>query len=171
MTAPVRLDASTASALVDTRLIAPGIHCAGCISKIERGLSEIEGVETVRVNFSTKHVAVRHVAELPESTLINALEKLGFEAQTLADNPLAIDDKESRSLLRALAVAGFGMMNIMLLSVSVWSGAGGVTRELFHWLAALIAIPVIAYSGRPFFSSAWMATRGRHGICAPGDRT
>ena len=161
MTAPVRLDASTASALVDTRLIAPGIHCAGCISKIERGLAEIEGVETVRVNFSTKHVAVRHVAELPESTLIDALEKLGFEAQTLADNPLAIDDKESRSLLRALAVAGFGMMNIMLLSVSVWSGAGGVTRELFHWLSALIAIPVIAYSGRPFFSSAWMALKYR----------
>ncbi len=41
------------------------------------------------------------------------------------------------------------MMNIMLLSVSVWSGAGGVTRELFHWLSALIALPVVAYAGRP----------------------
>jgi len=79
----------------------------------------------------------------------------------LTDNPLAQDPGETRDLLRALAVAGFGTMNIMLLSVSVWSGAGGVTRDLFHWLSALIAIPVIAYSGRPFFASAAMALRYR----------
>jgi Cu2+-exporting ATPase len=58
-------------------------------------------------------------------------------------------------------VAGFGMMNIMLLSVSVWSGAGGVTRELFHWLSALIGLPVVIYAGRPFFASAAMALRHR----------
>jgi Cu2+-exporting ATPase len=59
-------------------------------------------------------------------------------------------------------------MNIMLLSVSVWSGAGGTTREMFHWLSALIAIPVIAYSGRPFFASAAMALRyGRTNMDVP----
>ncbi|HCJ21701.1 MAG TPA: nitrogen fixation protein FixI, partial [Erythrobacter sp.] len=58
-------------------------------------------------------------------------------------------------------VAGFGMMNIMLLSVSVWSGAEGVTRDLFHWLSAIIALPVVAYAGRPFFASAAMALRHR----------
>ncbi|MEH6700061.1 copper-translocating P-type ATPase, partial [Parasphingorhabdus sp.] len=71
-------------------------------------------------------------------------------------------------LIRALAVAGFGMMNIMLLSVSVWSGATGVTRDLFHWLSALIAVPVIAYAGRPFFASAAMALRsGRTNMDVP----
>jgi Cu2+-exporting ATPase len=53
------------------------------------------------------------------------------------------------------------MMNIMLLSVSIWSGADGPTRDLFHWLSALIALPVIAYAGRPFFASAWMALSHR----------
>src|SRR3546814_4578140 len=90
-----------------------------------------------------------------------SLRGLGLEAQPVPENPLARDDGESRMLLRALAVAGFGMMNIMLLSVSVWSGAGGATRELFHWLSALIALPTIAYAGRPFFSSALMALRYR----------
>lgn len=147
--------------LVDSRFTVPGMRCAGCIAKIERGLGELEGVDAARVNFSAKRVAVRHTRALDDDDLTEALRHLGFEAQAVAANPLAQDDKETRGLLRALAVAGFGMMNIMLLSVSVWSGAGGVTREMFHWLSAMIALPVVIYSGRPFFSSAAMALRYR----------
>ncbi|MXO47517.1 cadmium-translocating P-type ATPase [Erythrobacter vulgaris] len=147
--------------LTDSRYTVPGMRCAGCIAKIERGLQKVDGVDGVRVNFSAKRVAVRHDRSVDADTLIDAIGKLGFEAQAAESNPLGQDDAESRMLLRSLAVAGFGMMNIMLLSVSVWSGAGGVTRELFHWLSALIALPVVAYAGRPFFSSAAMALRHR----------
>ena len=153
--------AAREAALVDSRFTVPGMRCAGCIAKVERGLGSLPGVEAARVNFSAKRVAVRHLAQIDPFDLVRELEKLGFEAQLASDNPLAQDDKETRQLLRATAVAGFGMMNIMLLSVSVWSGAGGVTRELFHWLSALIALPVVAYAGRPFFSSALMALRHR----------
>jgi len=147
--------------LADTRFTVPGMRCAGCIAKIENGLAEVDGVETARVNFSAKRVAIQHRTSIDEGDLALALRKLGFEAQAVAANPLARDDKEAKALLRALAVAGFGMMNIMLLSVSVWAGAGGATKEMFHWLSALIAVPVVAYSGRPFFSSALMALRYR----------
>lgn len=150
-----------AGGLVDSRFTVPGIRCAGCIAKIERGLGALQGVDAVRVNFSAKRVAVRHVPAIDEDRLVEELKGLGFESEPAAANPLAQDDRTSKRLLRALAVAGFGMMNIMLLSVSVWSGAGGVTREMFHWLSALIALPVVAYSGRPFFSSAAMALRYR----------
>lgn len=161
MNAPVALEAEGGTGLVDSRFTVPGMRCAGCIAKIERGLGEIPGIEGARVNFSAKRVAVRHEPGIDDEALVRALERLGFEAQPVADNPLAQDDADTRMLLRALAVAGFGMMNIMLLSVSVWSGAGGVTRELFHWLSALIALPVVAYAGRPFFASAAMALRYR----------
>ncbi|PZT86956.1 MAG: cadmium-translocating P-type ATPase [Citromicrobium sp.] len=137
------------------------MRCAGCIAKIERGLQETAGVAAARVNFSARRVAVRHERTLDPEDLIAAIGRIGFEAQLAELTPPGQDEAESRMLLRSLAVAGFGMMNIMLLSVSVWSGAGGVTRELFHWLSALIALPVVAYAGRPFFSSAARALRHR----------
>lgn len=161
MNAPILLPLDAARAMADTRLTVPGMRCAGCIAKIERGLTAMDGIEAARVNFSARRVAVRHDDSFDEDGLVEALRGLGFEAQAVATTPLAQDDRESRMLMRALAVAGFGMMNIMLLSVSVWSGAGGVTRDLFHWLSALIALPVVAYSGRPFFASAAMALRHR----------
>jgi len=156
------------SQLTVSRFAVPAIRCAGCISKIENGLMDVPGIVSSRVNFSTKQVAISHLPELAEDQLRRAIETLGFEAQILADNPLSEERGSTDRLIRALAVAGFGMMNIMLLSVSVWSGATGVTRDLFHWLSALIAIPVIAYSGRPFIASAAMALRyGRTNMDVP----
>ena len=159
MNAPLPIATAAADGCIDSRFAVPGMRCAGCIAKIERGLLAIPGVATARVNFSAKQVAVSHAPDLTEDRLLAAIEALGFESQRLADNPLGNDRGETDRLLRALAVAGFGMMNIMLLSVSVWAGAGGVIRELFHWLSALIAVPVIAYAARPFFASAAMALR------------
>lgn len=147
--------------LTDSRFTVPGMRCAGCIGKIERGLAAVPGVASARVNFSARRVAVSHAAVIDAEALLEEIRKLGFEAERAADNPLARDDAETRRLLRALAVAGFGMMNIMLFSVSVWSGADVVTREMFHWISALIAVPVVAYAGRPFFASALMALRYR----------
>ena len=65
-------------------------------------------------------------------------------------------------LVRALAVAGFATTNIMMLSVSVWSGADATTRDVFHWLSAIIAFAALVYSGRIFFLSAWNVVRRGH---------
>ncbi|UAB78898.1 cadmium-translocating P-type ATPase [Erythrobacter sp. SCSIO 43205] len=168
MNAPVPLPQQTAAELTATRFTVPGIKCAGCIAKIERELVKVDGIASARVNFSAKRVAIEHEPNMDEASLTRALEQLGFEAQAVEENPLGADDKERTQLVRALGVAGFGMMNIMLLSVSIWSGAEGATRELFHWLSALIALPVIAYSGRPFFASALMALKhGRTNMDVP----
>ena len=160
MNAPV-LNLAAETPLVTTRLTVPGMKCAGCIGKIERELTKTPGIAAARANLSAKRVAISHDPALDEGALTAGLLALGFESQPVADNPLGSDDAERKRLTRALGVAGFGMMNIMLLSVSVWSGADGATRGLFHWLSAAIALPVVAYAGRPFFASAWMALKHR----------
>ena len=38
--------------LEETVLAVPGMHCAGCISKIERGMKDVPGVAAARVNLS-----------------------------------------------------------------------------------------------------------------------
>ncbi|OYX47770.1 MAG: nitrogen fixation protein FixI [Sphingomonadales bacterium 32-64-22] len=142
----------------DTVLAVPGMHCAGCMSKVERKLGTLPGVEAARVNLSARMVTVRHEQALPVRSLVEALEDIGFEAQDRTDKAFQ-RVSAVRPLLAPLAVAGFAAMNVMLLSVSVWSGAEGTTREMFHWLSALIAVPAIAFAGRPFFASAWKALR------------
>ena len=153
---------------VESQFAVPGIHCAGCIAKIENGLPATLGIASVRVNMAAKRVAIRHDAALTPPQLKAAISALGFEAEPLADPGLDVAAAENKALLRALAVSGFAAMNIMLLSVSIWSGATGATREMFHWLSALIALPTVAYAGQPFFRSAWAALRqGRTNMDVP----
>ncbi len=153
--------------LPETIFSVPGMRCAGCISKLETELPKAGGIVAARVNFTAKRVSITHLPDVKLPELLKAIAGLGFEAQPLG-SALRSADESSRDLLKALAVAGFAAMNIMLLSVSVWSGAEGATRDLFHWLSAAIALPAIAYSGRPFFKSAWTALRhGRTNMDVP----
>lgn len=148
-------------ALPVTDFAVPGMRCAGCIAKLENGLVLNPAIANARVNFTAKRVAITHLPDVTMPQLLAAIADTGFEAQPVID-PLADSaGGEAQQLLKAMAVAGFAMMNIMLLSVSVWSGATGVTRDLFHWLSAMIALPTVFYAGQPFFRSAWSALRKR----------
>ncbi|KIN64189.1 Nitrogen fixation protein FixI [Sulfitobacter noctilucicola] len=136
----------------------PTIHCAACIGKIERGLADIPGVERLRVNLSLKRLSVE--GQVDPARIETGLAALGFEAYPLDLEALTTaQDDQGRMLLLRMAVAGFAMMNVMLLSVAVWSGAADATRDLFHLISAAIALPVVAYSGQPFFQNAWSALR------------
>lgn len=146
----------------------PDMHCAGCIAKVERGLTALPGIHAARVNYSARRVAITHDPAMTLPDLRAAIADIGFAAEPLADPTIAVENAQDKRLLRALAVAGFASMNIMLLSVSIWSGAVGATRELFHWLSALIALPTVAYAGQPFFRSAFAALRvGRTNMDVP----
>jgi P-type Cu2+ transporter len=155
MTAPGSFVARSAQ---ETVLVVPGMHCAGCMGKVERALQGLPAVASARVNLSARQVRISHDPVLTVPELVAVLESGGFPSQPRGPE-LAPPVSAAKPLLGPLAVAGFACMNVMLMSAGIWSGAEGSTRSLFHWLSALIGGPAIAYAGMPFFVSAWSALR------------
>jgi Cu2+-exporting ATPase len=148
-------------------LAVEGITCGACIGRIEGAVKRLPGVREARLNYTNRrlHVAWDDGALAP-AQILDALAEQGYRGHPFV--PLRAEQEEAaeaRRLTRCLAVAGFAVMNVMLLSVSVWSGNVSditlETRDFFHWASALIALPAAAYAGRPFFASAWRALRSR----------
>jgi Cu2+-exporting ATPase len=148
-------------------LMVEGIHCGGCVKTIERELSNMDGVESARVNMTTRRLQVAWQGAVEQGgAMVRRLAELGYRAVPYDPERLSDDDsRQEKELLRAMAVAGFAAANVMLLSVSVWAGhAQGMadaTRDLLHWFSALIALPAIVYAGRPFFRSALTALKSK----------
>jgi P-type Cu2+ transporter len=155
------------SGLSHIDLAVEGINCAGCMSKIERGLAAMPAVKLARVNLTDRRVALEwEQGALDPARFIDRLAELGYKAYPFEPvRAEALETEQAFFLLRCFGVAAFAAMNVMMLSVPVWSG--NVTdmipeqRDFFHWLSALIALPAAAYSGQPFFRSAFRALRAR----------
>jgi Cu2+-exporting ATPase len=153
------------SGLSHIDLAVEGVSCAGCMSKIERGLSAMPDVTLARVNLTDRRVALEwRQGALDPAGFIDRLAELGYNAYPFETvRAEAVEADNSRFLLRCLGVAVFATMNVMMLSIPVWSGSAGdmipEQRDFFHWLSALIALPAAAYAGQPFFRSAFRALR------------
>ncbi|GEO15451.1 heavy metal translocating P-type ATPase [Microvirga aerophila] len=140
-------------------LAVEGIDCAACIDDIEGGLQHLPRLVDARLNYTNHRLAVKWQGDLEPAAIVDELRRLGYRAHPFQAR--LIEEEETRRaqwLLKCLAIAGFASMNIMLLAVSVWSGnatdISSETRDFFHWLSALIALPTVAYAGQPFFRSA-----------------
>lgn len=158
---------STGEGLVHLDLAVDGINCAGCMAKIERSLSKIPDVTSARVNLTDRRLALEWKAgTIDPGLFVDRLAELGYKAYPFERASSETREAErASSLLRRLGVAAFAAMNVMMLSVPVWSGTTGdmlpEQRDFFHWLSALIVLPAAAYSAQPFFSSALTALRAR----------
>jgi len=163
---------SLGSGLKQLDLSVPGVHCGACIMTIERAVSKLSFVREARVNLTSRRVSCVYAEQsdghaTDAAEIISTIMSVGYRAHLFA--PIASEnDKIRNQLLLAVGVAGFAAANIMLLSVSVWSGADAATRDMFHWISAMIAAPALVYAGRFFFQSAWNALRhGRTNMDVP----
>ena len=153
--------------LLTLDLILADVDCAACFPDIEEKALALPGVEQARVNITYGRLTVVwREGTLSASALMDHLASSGYATQPFQPQKAeAAESARQSHLLKCLAVASFAAMNIMLLSVSVWSGEASdinpETRDFFHWLSALIALPAAAYAGQPFFSSALRGLRAR----------
>ncbi|ONG42358.1 ATPase P, partial [Pseudoroseomonas deserti] len=144
-------------------LMLAGLSCGACVWLVEQALAAEPDVLRARASLSARRLTVAwRGSPARANELVALIAALGFRAAPWSPACLrATEDAEGRALLRALGIAAFGMMNVMLVSVAVWAGGdmGEATRALMHWLAALVGLPVVLVAGMPFYRSAWRGIR------------
>ena len=120
-----------------------------------------------QVNLTSRRALLRwRPSHTQLSTLLDHLSQAGYPAQPYDRQRQETQRRaESRRQLRRLAVAGFGMMQIMMFAVALYAGdyqdMTAATRSFLRWTSLLVALPVVFYSAMPFFISAWQSIRNR----------
>lgn len=153
--------------LREAALILEGITCAACVWLNERHVQALPGVVEFSVNYATHRARVRWDPQrLALSDILSAIRTIGYHAHPY--DPGTRDQafqREQRLALRRLAVAGLGMMQVMMLAVPLWLGAGDTEHagllQFMRWVAAGLTTPVVFYAALPFFRSAWRDLRHR----------
>jgi len=143
-------------------LLVEGIHCPACIWLIEKALDPMPGVLSANVNLSGKRLKLRwDNTKIQLSAILQRLGKIGYAAlpfdPELSEGQL---HRQNRALLYRIGFAGFSAMNLMWISIALYSGASeGEFRTLFYWIGFFLATPTLFYSGYPFLKGAWQGIR------------
>ena len=123
-----------------------GMTCAACARAIERTLSATAGVERASVNLATNTATVEYdAARTGVSDFIGAIEDLGYgvpETEPLPDaGETLYRSRLIVAILFAVPVVALGMAHIA------------------PWIQLALTLPVIFYSGAPFYRAGWRALR------------
>lgn len=151
-----------------------GLHCAACAWLIENSLRREPGVNDIHVNAGSARAELRFDLQRTSlSRLLGRIQALGFVPLPLSfAGGSPPETGERRAALQRLAVAGFGMMQLMTFAVSLYAGViQGMAPDLQQFLrfvSLAVATPVVLYSAQPFFSTAWRSVRaGTPGMDVP----
>ncbi|MBE0509570.1 MAG: heavy metal translocating P-type ATPase [Gammaproteobacteria bacterium] len=152
-------------AVREINLLVEGIHCAACVWLIENTLGKIPGVLGIHVNLAGRRLLLRwNNEQVKLSQLIERLGQIGYVAAPF--DPEAAEGaikRRNRAMLYRMAFAGFTMMNLMWISIALYTGAADDEfRHLFHIMGFVLATPTLFYSGWLFFKGAYTGLRNWH---------
>jgi Cu2+-exporting ATPase len=149
----------------EASLILEGITCAACVWLNEQHLTRQAGVTAVEINYATRRARVRWDEQrIKLSGILAAVAAIGYHAYPYdAARSEEIAQRERRSALWRLFVAGFGMMQVMMYAVPVYLADEGTMstdiEHLMRWASLVLTLPVVLYSAAPFFRNAWRDLR------------
>lgn len=152
---------------LSAELSVSGITCSACAWLIEHHLSRVDGVVTATVNVSTHRSRITWDSEkIKLSEILFHFEEIGYEARPAGDVEAEQQrQKESRTQLLRLGVAGLGMMQAGMVAVALYAGEyQGIDphwQQILRWVSLLFASPVVLYSARPFYSAALRSLKMR----------
>ncbi|HNR92643.1 MAG TPA: heavy metal translocating P-type ATPase [Dokdonella sp.] len=157
----------TAADRAEVVVLVDGLRCAACAWLIERALGTLAGVHEVGVNAAARRVQLGFdPSRVQLSQLLDALARLGYAPHPLTAEALdSLRQRESRTALKRLVVAGLGAMQAMMYAVALYAGVfegiDPAVRDFFRWVGFLVATPVVLYSAQPFFTGALREWRAR----------
>jgi Cu2+-exporting ATPase len=151
-----------------------GMRCAACVWLIERRVAALPGVKSSVLNVATErlHVCWDSAACKP-SDILAALRAIGYAAYPYdATRHGARIERERKSLMRRLFVAGLSMMQVMMYAFPVYLATDGTMdadmRALMGWASFLLTLPAVSYCAWPFMRGAWLdLRRGLPGMDVP----
>ena len=166
--------ATTETETREASLILEGIVCAACVWLNEKHVMQLEGVQEFRINYTTHRATLRwdnNTIQLSE--ILQAIASIGYNAHPFDPGRLeGIQKKERAKSLRRIAIAGVGMMQVMMLAISLYLGDSlGMdtnTEKFLRWISLLLTTPVVFFASSAFFVSAWRdLKRKRFGMDFP----
>ena len=162
------------SAIREASLILEGIVCAACVWLNENHVKKLKGVVDFRINYSTHRASLKWDNEkIKLSDILQAITDIGYNAHPFDPGRLeSLQKKEKSAALRRIALAGVGMMQVMMPAIAIYIGESSdmseSMRNFLRWISLIITTPVVFYSARVFFTSAWRdLKRGVFGMDVP----
>ncbi len=142
----------------------PQIHCSSCLWLLEQLHKMNPAIHHSRVDFLKKQLNVRYDHhQLNLQQLVELLHNIGYEPVISLQDIIKKQNAPGKdNLVQKIAVAGFCFGNVMLLSFPEYFGISvyeQTFKHFFGWLNILFALPVVFYSGRGYFFSAWQNLR------------
>jgi Cu2+-exporting ATPase len=145
----------------EANLILEGIVCAACIWLNERHLHQLHGVLAADINFSTHRARVRwDDSRIKLSDILKSIQDIGYLAYPFdTGRQEELFRKERETAIRRLAIAGLGMMQVMMYAVPTYLVSKDVMTDdiqaLMRFASLILTTPVVFYSAWPFFQGAW----------------
>ena len=149
----------------EASLILEGIVCAACVWLNERHLNQLPGVLAADINFSTRRARVRwDDSRIHLSDILKRIGDIGYHAYPFdTGRQEELFRKERNTAIRRLAIAGLGMMQVMMYAVPTYLASEDVMAKdieaLMRFASLILTTPVVFYSAWPFFQGAWRDLR------------
>ena len=135
-----------------------GMHCASCVSKVERALTTVPGVNRASVNLTGEDALIEYAPGPANLSAVGvALAKVGFE---MVD--AAAEDRQGDGPRRHGRLLVSGVLTALILLGSMTPLLSGLPFGAPVWLFVL-ASPVQFWIGAQFYRRTWAAARA--GYC------